>query len=306
MRWFVQAPCPRTMPTILPKCVQRPHTLLLVVGLSVRFTGQSRTCRSDGRRRPRCRQRRIHQVDRQHSRRQGLGVSCQPRTPARNTCMGKSKCHRPASRVQPVTSPKQGSRSERVQCTTVRLFFSLGFLHVVFIDVDRSCDSRKYTYFFPSYLLIPPKPDSVSVHSGGPSSDSPQHPFWDFPGADSSKPEEDLARKRQWRVSAKDVDTLRATAKKFEGTHNFHNFTVGRDFADRSNQRHMIKIQVRLLPDTTSFRLDSTILGQIADPAVYGDTEWISVLFHGQSFMLHQVGLPVCPPRRVFKPTLRS
>jgi tRNA U38,U39,U40 pseudouridine synthase TruA len=29
---------------------------------------------------------------------------------------------------------------------------------------------------------------------------------------------------------------------------------------------------------------------QISDPAVYGDTEWISVLFHGQSFMLHQVG----------------
>lgn len=28
---------------------------------------------------------------------------------------------------------------------------------------------------------------------------------------------------------------------------------------------------------------------QIADPAIYGDTEWISVLFHGQSFMLHQV-----------------
>jgi tRNA pseudouridine38-40 synthase len=28
---------------------------------------------------------------------------------------------------------------------------------------------------------------------------------------------------------------------------------------------------------------------QIADPVVYGETEWISVLFHGQSFMLHQV-----------------
>ncbi|KAG8220964.1 hypothetical protein J3R82DRAFT_2469 [Butyriboletus roseoflavus] len=140
-----------------------------------------------------------------------------------------------------------------------------------------SCDSRKYTYFFPSYLLIPPKPNSACVRSQhtavasrGSFGDIPQHPFWDFPGVDSSSPEEDLARKRQWRVSAKDVDELRATAKKFEGTHNFHNFTVGRDFPDRSNQRNMIKIQ-------------------IADPAVYGDTEWISVLFHGQSFMLHQI-----------------
>ncbi|KAG9313008.1 pseudouridine synthase [Chiua virens] len=101
------------------------------------------------------------------------------------------------------------------------------------------------------------------------SSDHPRHSFWDAPGIDSSNSEEDLARKRQWRVSADDVDKLRATARKFEGTHNFHNFTVGRDFSDRSNQRNMIKIQ-------------------IADPAVYGDTEWISVLFHGQSFMLHQ------------------
>ena len=177
-------------------------------------------------------------------------------------------------------------------------------------SVDRSCDSRKYTYFFPSYLLIPPKPNSAFVRSqhaaaasGDPSSDIPQHSFWDFPGADSSTPEEDLARKRQWRVSAKDVDELRATAKRFEGTHNFHNFTVGRDFADRSNQRHMIKIQARCFP--TSQTLVST-LRQIADPAVYGDTEWISVLFHGQSFMLHQVGSANEPPCRMFKPTLRS
>ncbi|KAI9464234.1 pseudouridine synthase [Boletus coccyginus] len=135
-----------------------------------------------------------------------------------------------------------------------------------------SCDSRKYTYFFPSYLLIPPKPNSAFVrgqHAATTPSDILQHPFWDVPDVGSSSPEEDLARKRRWRVSATDVDALRATAKKFEGTHNFHNFTVGREFSDRSNQRHMIKIQ-------------------IADPAVYGDTEWISVLFHGQSFMLHQ------------------
>lgn len=144
------------------------------------------------------------------------------------------------------------------------IFFSSGFLHDVFTSVNRSCDSRKYTYFFPSYLLIPPKPNSAFVHSavasrGSPGDiDIPQHPVWDFLGADSSSPEEDLARKRQWRVNAKDVDKLRATAKKFEGTHNFHNFTVGRDFADRSNQRNMIKIQVRIFP-VLQLSLDSII-----------------------------------------------
>ncbi|KAG5335380.1 hypothetical protein C0989_001300 [Termitomyces sp. Mn162] len=94
------------------------------------------------------------------------------------------------------------------------------------------------------------------------------HPFWT--GVDLSSHEGELARKRAWRVSPEQVERLRVAAKRFEGTHNFHNFTVGRDFGDRSNQRHMKKIE-------------------IADPAVYGDTEWISVLFHGQSFMLHQV-----------------
>lgn len=67
-----------------------------------------------------------------------------------------------------------------------------------------------------------------------------------------------------------ELNALRAAVKHFEGTHNFHNFTVDKDFRDRSNQRHMKSIQV-------------------ADPVVHGETEWISVLLHGQSFMLHQV-----------------
>ena len=28
---------------------------------------------------------------------------------------------------------------------------------------------------------------------------------------------------------------------------------------------------------------------KVSDPTVYGNTEWISVMLHGQSFMLHQV-----------------
>ena len=170
----------------------------------------------------------------------------------------------------------------------------LGLSYVGFITANRSCDSRKYTYFFPSYLLLPPKPTSAFArghHAATDSpSDTPQHPFWDLPGAHSSGPEEDLVRKRQWRVGAKAVDELRAAAKKFQGTHNFHNFTVGRDFADRSNQRNMIKIHVRFSPISPAFF--SACFPKVADPVVYGDTEWISVLFHGQSFMLHQVRSP--------------
>ncbi|KAF5383796.1 hypothetical protein D9615_003543 [Tricholomella constricta] len=142
------------------------------------------------------------------------------------------------------------------------------------------CDSRKYTYFFPTYLLIPPTPGSgldrslqqyaatLPPDSQSPAVDQPKnsHPFWE---GDLGSYERELVRKRSWRVGSEQVERLRQTARKFEGTHNFHNFTVGRDFSDRSNQRHMKKIE-------------------IFDPVVYGDTEWISVLFHGQSFMLHQ------------------
>ena len=31
------------------------------------------------------------------------------------------------------------------------------------------------------------------------------------------------------------------------------------------------------------------LYAKVVDPVVHGGTEWISVLFHGQSFMLHQV-----------------
>ena len=70
------------------------------------------------------------------------------------------------------------------------------------------------------------------------------HPFWSETEEASSTKEDDLRRKRQWRIGLDLVTILRESARKFEGTHNFHNFTVGRDFGDRSNQRHIKKIEV--------------------------------------------------------------
>jgi tRNA pseudouridine(38-40) synthase len=120
----------------------------------------------------------------------------------------------------------------------------------------RSCDSRKYTYFFPSYLLIPPKPGSGMYETFRrqvvPSSNSSPnagaltnhiHSFWAESPSESSR-DDDLQRKRRWRAGPEDVQRLREIAKKFEGTRNFHNFTVGREFSDRSTQRHMKKIEV--------------------------------------------------------------
>ncbi|KAF9454250.1 pseudouridine synthase [Macrolepiota fuliginosa MF-IS2] len=135
-----------------------------------------------------------------------------------------------------------------------------------------ACDSRKYTYYFPSYLLIPPKPGSnqhrvLSQHAESLGHTSAlSHSFWD--DLQPSR-EIDMQRKRAWRVGQDQIEKLRAAAQRFVGTHNFHNFTVGRDVSDKSNQRHIKSVE-------------------IADPVTYGETEWVSVLFHGQSFMLHQ------------------
>ena len=54
-----------------------------------------------------------------------------------------------------------------------------------------------------------------------------------------------MVRKRAWRVGPEKVEALRSAARKFVGTHNFHNFTVGRDFKEKSCMRHMKTIEVR-------------------------------------------------------------
>ncbi|KAG7444890.1 pseudouridine synthase [Guyanagaster necrorhizus] len=138
------------------------------------------------------------------------------------------------------------------------------------------CDSRKYTYFFPSYLLIPPKPGSAlfrnieqytSTLPSGPV--SPAYDFWTNLDLKTLTLEEELRRKRSWRATSVHLERLRTTAKRYEGTHNFHNFTVARNPKDGTNKRYMKVVD-------------------ILDPQTHGDTEWIPVVFHGQSFMLHQ------------------
>lgn len=80
------------------------------------------------------------------------------------------------------------------------------------------------------------------------------------------------AHRRQYRISKEKLDKFRSTMKQYLGTHNFHNFTLGKDFKEPSAIRYMKEIKV-------------------SDPFVIGDakTEWVSIKIHGQSFMLHQI-----------------
>ena len=100
--------------------------------------------------------------------------------------------------------------------------------------------------------MIPPKPGS-GLHNTlkAQGAEPAPHPFWE--NADpAATPQDDLKRKRAYRITPEQLAALRETAKKFEGSHNFHNFTVGRDFRDRSCQPFLKSIEV--CPHFLNFR----------------------------------------------------
>lgn len=147
-----------------------------------------------------------------------------------------------------------------------------------------ACDSRVYEYLLPSYCLLPPASDDpfaktldeVSpgwrdvVKTSAEFVNAAVPPAETDDGSVDPKARGEFERRRGWRVDEDTLRRFRELVAQYKGTHNFHNYTVGKPYKDRSVKRFMISLEVR-------------------DPAVYGDIEWISVRIHGQSFMLHQI-----------------
>ncbi|CAN3367308.1 tRNA pseudouridine synthase 1 [Diutina catenulata] len=77
-------------------------------------------------------------------------------------------------------------------------------------------------------------------------------------------------RRREYKVSPERLALFRETMKQYEGSNNFHNYTIGKPYRDPSARRYIM--------ETT-----------VSDPFVIEGTEWVSVKLHGQSFMLHQI-----------------
>lgn len=80
-----------------------------------------------------------------------------------------------------------------------------------------------------------------------------------------------IAAKRRYRVSQDRLQRLQAVLDKYTGTNNFHNYTVQKAFSDPSARRHIKSFVVN------------------PQPIIIGNTEWLSLKVHGQSFMMHQI-----------------
>lgn len=80
-----------------------------------------------------------------------------------------------------------------------------------------------------------------------------------------------VSAKRQYRVTTLRVKQLQDALSEYEGTNNFHNYTIQKPYRDPSAKR-LIR----------SFVVNPA-------PIQIGDTEWLSLKVHGQSFMMHQI-----------------
>ena len=100
-----------------------------------------------------------------------------------------------------------------------------------------------------------------------------------------------LAARRSYRISEARLKRVQDCLSLYEGSQNYHNFTVDKSYRDPSALR-LIK----------SFVLNPT-------PILIDGTEWLSIKVHGQSFMMHQIRKMVgmvalvvragCDPQRI-------
>lgn len=74
----------------------------------------------------------------------------------------------------------------------------------------------------------------------------------------------------EYRISKERLELVRKALNIYLGSHNFHNYTLGKSYKDPSARRYMKSFNV-------------------SDPFLIEGTEWISIKIHGQSFMLHQI-----------------
>lgn len=129
-------------------------------------------------------------------------------------------------------------------------------------DPRRGCDQRHYQYTLPTHVFLGPKSGtpmsdmlervraetSSTAASSTTAEASPviaaSKAFWSSRPADCAFTD-DIQAKKAWRMPQEVLDQAKSFIAAYEGSHNYYNFTVGKDFRDRSCQRVMRKLEVR-------------------------------------------------------------
>ncbi|KAJ1901913.1 tRNA pseudouridine synthase 1 [Kickxella alabastrina] len=122
------------------------------------------------------------------------------------------------------------------------------------------CDSRTYEYLLPTYVLEGADPELAEI--------ARKVEFGLRRVPETS--EEEMARKRAFRVTEDRLRFVREAFEKYVGTHEFRNFTVTKGCTDNNSKRFIHAFTV-------------------SDPMVIQGAEWLSLKVKGQSFMLHQI-----------------
>lgn len=80
-----------------------------------------------------------------------------------------------------------------------------------------------------------------------------------------------IKAKKAYRISDSRLQKVKDTLSKYHGTQNYHNFTIRKSANDPSAKRFIKSFKVH------------------GPPMTIGDSEWLSLKVHGQSFMMHQI-----------------
>lgn len=118
----------------------------------------------------------------------------------------------------------------------------IGFVKVIrSFHAKTLCDSRVYEYLLPTYVFILPEKEFNLVVSNSIQSDTAtQKVFVDVPTATS----EEMIEKRKYRISQETIEHIRQGFKEYRGTHNYHNYTIGRSPQEKSCNRYIVDSQV--------------------------------------------------------------
>jgi tRNA pseudouridine38-40 synthase len=147
-----------------------------------------------------------------------------------------------------------------------------------------ACNSRIYEYLLPTYVLQQPDPllyprSKLALDSGldvtaavrdlsllTPDQITDIYSTKELPKATP----EQVQDRRKYRITPDKLQQLKTLLKTYQGTHNFHNYTIRKNFSEASSKRYIMSFDC-------------------SEPFQRHGIEWVTLTIHGQSFMLHQI-----------------